>query len=197
MALEPKLCSIYLYMKFVPAPNSHLLILGYCSMASLLPEWRRTDTCIHHLSAHMVNTKLHIYHLVCNLLSWYIINKHKHDSMKNSSFTLLTRTRLTATFDLAMPTAPSHTLIQNSLCSLSSFWLFFFVFNLTALQWKMANSSYHWIHDLWPLWSSDLLRCGWIWAYKWIEGERAFGYKVVSLWRIRGQMTPPICGLSN
>lgn len=125
MALEPKLCSIYLYMKFVPAPNSHLLILGYCSMASLLPEWRRTDTCIHHLSAHMVNTKLHIYHLVCNLLSWYIINKHKHDSMKNSSFTLLTRTRLTATFDLAMPTAPSHTLIQNSLCSLSSFWLFF------------------------------------------------------------------------
>lgn len=121
---------IYVYISiFVCAcsqfSSSHLLILGYCSMASLLPDWRRTDTCIHHLSVHMVNTKLHIYHLVCNLLSWYIINKHKHDSMKNSSFALLTRTRLTATFDLAMPTSPSHTLIQNSPCILPSFWLFF------------------------------------------------------------------------
>lgn len=96
-------------------------------MASLLPDWRWTDTCIHHLSTHMVNTKLHIYHPVRYLLSWYIINKHKHDSMKNSSFTLLTRTRLAATFDLVMPSAPPHTLIQNSLGSLPPSRLFYFL----------------------------------------------------------------------
>lgn len=167
-------------------------------MASPLPDWHRTDTCIHHLSTHMVNTKLHIYHLVRYLLSWYIINKHKHDSMKNSSFALLTRTRLAATFDLVMPSAPLRSLIQNSLHSLPSFCPFSFFFILSTLQWKMANSSYHWIHDHWPRRSSDLLRYGWIWAYKWMEGKRAFICKVVSLWRITGQMTPPsfFCGSS-
>lgn len=124
------------------------------------------------------------------LLSWYIINKHKHDSIKNSSFTLLTRTRLAATFDLVTPSALLRSLIQNSLCSLLRSDLFSFP-SMSTLQWKMANSSYHWIPDLWPLWSYDLLRYGWIWAYKWMKGKRLFVCKVVSLWRITGQMTAP------
>lgn len=115
---------------------SQICILGYCSMAWPLPDWHRTDTCIHHLSTHMVNTKLHIYHLVRYLLSWYIINKHKHDSIKNSSFTLLTRTRLAATFDLVMPSAPSPSLIQDSLCSLPWFCPFFFFFELFSERWQ-------------------------------------------------------------
>lgn len=42
----------------------------------------------------------------------------------NSSFTLLTRTGLAATFDLVMPSAPSRSLILNSVCRLPRFSLF-------------------------------------------------------------------------
>lgn len=176
---------------WTPAGNlclSPVLVLGYCSVASLLPDWRWTDTCIHHLSTHMVNTKLHIYHPLRYLLSWYIINKHKHDSMKNSSFTLLTRTGLAATFDLVMPSAPSHTLIQNSLSSLPS----------SCLTWPHFSERWQ-TRAIIESMTFDLRDrpTGWIWAHKWMEGKRAFGCKVVSLWRIMGQMTLPFCGPSN
>lgn len=112
-------------------------IFSYCSMVSAMPNWHWTDTCIHHLSTHMVNSKLHIYHLVRYLVSWYIINKLKHDSMKNSSFTLLIRTGLGATFDLVMLSTPLYRLIQNSLRSLPSVCLSYFF-----LAWAHISVKY-------------------------------------------------------
>lgn len=56
------------------------------SVAFAIAWWHKSDTCIYHLSTRMVNSKLHIYHPVCNLLSRYRIDKNTYDSMKNRCF---------------------------------------------------------------------------------------------------------------
>lgn len=92
-------CSDSVPFGFVLATTDCFRLLLSCphwflsvSVAFAIAWWHKSDTWIYHLSTHMVNSKLHIYHPVCNLPSRYRMRIHVTAWKTAGFFQVLKRT---------------------------------------------------------------------------------------------------------
>lgn len=160
----------YMFPLYLPCfGQSWLQLVWHWSIS----DWHKTDTLIYHLSADMVNTKLHIYHPVCSLLRRYIINENKHDSMKNC-FILRFWQGQGWHQHLTLGCFPHHHVVDFKIHSTASY-LSILSDHASLKDGKLNPIIESITSDLCD--RVDQLRHGRISAHKWIKGERALGYK--------------------